>query len=87
MHQSTNGSDQRLRPRSSQRVRGPQVITLDLDPEQAAWSQSDASAIAHVMQTGLGNPVGGASNASSSFIADESELALRDRSPRSSAHV
>ena len=51
---------------------GRKFLTLDLDPEQAAWSESDASTIAHVMQTGLGFPAG-----ASSFTAEESELALR----------
>lgn len=57
---------------------GRKFITLDLDPGQDAWSHSDASVIAHVVQRGLGSPVGGASSGSSSFTADESELALRD---------
>jgi hypothetical protein len=51
---------------------GRKFLTLDLDPGQAAWSQSDASTIAHVLQTGLGCPT-----SASSFTAEESELALR----------
>lgn len=56
---------------------GRKFITLDLDPEQVAWSQSNASAIAHTFQAGLGSPVGDASSYSA-FTAQESELALRD---------
>lgn len=58
---------------------GRKFLTFDLDPKQAPWSQSAALAIAHIMQAGLGSPISGVLSASSSsFTAEESELALRD---------
>ena len=45
---------------------GRSFLTLDLDPMQSLWSELSASAIVHVMNTGLGSPAG------------ESEFALRD---------
>lgn len=54
---------------------GRKFLTLDLDPNQSAWALSDASAIVHVMKTGLG---GSSMDTVSSFTAEESEFALRD---------
>ena len=56
---------------------GRKFLTLDLDPNQDAWSQSNTVVIAHAMRTGLGSP-GGAPASPSVAAADESELALRD---------
>jgi NADPH:quinone reductase-like Zn-dependent oxidoreductase/ubiquinone/menaquinone biosynthesis C-methylase UbiE len=51
---------------------GRSFLTLDLDPKQPVWSQLGASAIVHVMKTGLG------SREDVSSTAGESEFALHD---------
>lgn len=56
---------------------GRKFLTLDLDPKQDAWSQSDTKVIAHVVRTGLGSP-GGGPESPAVAVADESELAVRD---------
>ncbi|KAH7305247.1 putative polyketide synthase [Stachybotrys elegans] len=58
---------------------GRKFVTLDLDPKQDAWSESDTAVIAHAMLTALGSPAGAsASPPATAAVADESELALRD---------
>lgn len=54
---------------------GRKFLTLDLDPTQSPWVLSDASAIVHVLKTGLAET---STVAASSFTAEESEFALRD---------
>jgi NADPH:quinone reductase-like Zn-dependent oxidoreductase/SAM-dependent methyltransferase len=52
---------------------GRACLSLDLDPEQSAWSEADASAIVHIMKNCLG---GRQDNVS--MAAEDSEYAMRD---------
>ena len=52
---------------------GRACLSLDLDPEQPAWSESSASAIVHIMKNCLG-----CRQDNASIAAEDSEYAVRD---------